>query len=201
MNTDEVRSDLELAVVRFRGVEAAYEAFAEARGEAGPDAPWVHEVGFVEHHQNGKLVLRGVFAGHYVEVDETAHVSEKGAGEGAVAGGLVGLLGGPPGLAVGLVLGAIVGSQLAESTETDPEPQVLVDHLLGALPRSSSAIVMIAPPRDVEEMLAAIGVIRQRLTRDQVVAIEASLSEAPAESRGPSRLGERAVEASDGPAR
>jgi hypothetical protein len=171
MTSEEARSDLELAVVRFRGVGAAYEAFADARDEAGPGAPWVQEVGFVEHHQNDKLVLRGVFAGHYVDVDENAHVSERGAAEGAAVGGLVGLLGGPPGIAVGLVFGAIVGSQLAAPTETDPEPQVLVERLREALPRASSALVMIAPPRHVEEMLAAIGVIRRKLTPEQVTVV------------------------------
>lgn len=197
MTSDEAASNLELAVVRFRGVRAAYEAFADARNEVGSDVPWVHKVGFVEHHENGKLLLRGVFAGHYVEVDETAHMSDKGAAEGATAGGLVGLLGGPPGLAVGLVLGAIVGSQLAEPTETDPEPQVLVDQLREALPRSSSALVMVAPPSDVDEMLTAVGVTRRVLTPGQVAALEASLSQAPTAAPGPSRLREEAVEASE----
>jgi uncharacterized membrane protein len=200
----EAPSDPELAVVAFPGVGSATEAFIAARDRAGANARWTREVGFVERHHDGHLVLRGVFAGHYVDVDEADHVSEPGAAEGLAVGALIGLLGGPPGFAVGLVVGALIGSQLGEPTETDPEPQLLVDQLRAAVPRSSSAIVMIAAPRDVDEMLAAIGgsggkVIRRRLTADEAAALQASLGGTPAESVGPSREGEQAAEAAAPP--
>jgi len=200
--TEEPTSDLELAVIKSPGTTTAYEAFVAARDRGGADASWVPQVGFVEHHRDGRLVLRGVFAGHYVDVDETDHVSDLGAAEGFGVGALVGLLGGPPGLAVGMVLGAIVGSQLGRPTETESKPQALVDQLRATLPRSSSALVMIAPARDVDQMLAALGdsggdVIRERLTAAQAAALAASLADAPQESPGPSRLGEQAVEASE----
>jgi uncharacterized membrane protein len=194
-------SGLDLAVVRFSGMDAAYEAFVAARDRAG-DAPWIHQVGFVERHSDGHLVLRGIFASHYVDVDEAVHLSEPGGGEGAAAGGLIGVLGGPPGIAVGLVLGGLIGALVGKPTETDPEPHELVAELRAELPRSSSAIVMIGRARDVDEMLAAIGdiggeVARHTLTVEQAAALEASLADAPAGSLGPSRLGEQAIEASE----
>ena len=195
-------SDRDLVVARFLGLEKAAEVFAAARDRAGANAPWTRQVGFVERHNDGHLVLHGVFAGHYVDVDEASHLSERGAAEGSAVGALVGLLGGPPGLAVGLVLGAMIGSLLGEPDETDPEPHVLVERLRAALPRSSSAIVMFALARDVDEMLSALGdsgaeVIRQTLTAEQDTALQASLGDTPAESPGPSKLGEQAVEASE----
>jgi uncharacterized membrane protein len=137
------------------------------------------------------LVLRGTFAGHYLDIDEALHVSQRGAAEGFVGGGVVGVLLGPLGIAVGTVLGAIVGSQVGTSSETDPEPQLLVDRLRAAVPRSSSAIVMIASAPDVHEMLAVIGesggaVVRQTLTAEQTVALRASLGESAAASSGSS---------------
>jgi uncharacterized membrane protein len=101
-----------------------------------------------------------------------------------------------------MVLGAIIGSQLGPPTETDPEPQALVEQLRAALAPSSSAIVMIGPARDVDEMLAALAdsggdVIRQTLTAEQGVALEASLRDRPVGSPGPSRQGEEAVEAAE----
>jgi uncharacterized membrane protein len=101
-----------------------------------------------------------------------------------------------------MTVGALVGSQLGEPSETDPEPQLLVDQLRTAVPRSGSAIVVIASAHDVDEMLTAIGdsggqVIRQTLTTDQSAALQASLSETPAAARRPSRAGEQAVEASE----
>jgi uncharacterized membrane protein len=194
--------DLDLGLVRFRGGGSATETFATARDRSGANAPWTRQVGLVEHHRDGHLVLRGTFAGHYVDVDEALHVSERGAAEGFAGGAVVGALLGPPGLAAGMVVGAILGSQAGEPSEADSEPQLLVDQLRAAVPRSGSAIVLIAAPGDVDDMLAAIGdtdaeVTRQALTADQVARLQATLSATPAASRGPSGQGEQAIEASE----
>jgi uncharacterized membrane protein len=194
--------DLDFALVRFPGEGTATEAYVAGSDRSGAGARWVREIGFVEHHHNGHLVVRGTFAGHYVDVDEALHVSERGAGEGFVGGAAVGLLLGPPGIAVGMALGAILGSQLGERSETDREPSLLADQLRTAVPRSDSAIVLIGPAADVDEMLAAIAerggeVVRHTFTADEAAVLQASLSEAPAASLGPTVQGEQAVEASE----
>ena len=175
---------IEIAVARFAGEATAVERYAAAKERLGGDAPWTHKVGFVEHHGNGRLLLRGTFAGHYLDVDESDRVSQKGAGEGAVAGGLVGVLLGPPGIAVGLVLGAVLGSHRRGPAEVEAEPEALADQLRAAVPPSSSAIVLIAEANDVDEMLAGLeegeqGIIRRTLTAGQAVELEASLRTAP----------------------
>jgi uncharacterized membrane protein len=182
-------------------VSAAVEAFAAARDRSGADAAWVREVGFIEHHSNGHLILRGTFAGHYLDVDEALHVSERGAAEGFVGGALIGVLGGPPGLAVGMALGLLIGSQVGKPGEVDPEPHALAEQLRTDLP-SGSGIVLIAGADDVDEMLSALGdcggdVIRRTLTADEAAALEGSLSSTPPASRGPSTLGEEAIEVSE----
>ena len=178
-----------------------------ARGRSGAAAPWTSEVGFVEHHDNGHLVLRGTFAGHYVDVDEALHVSERGTEEGAAVGAVIGtLVAGPLGLAVGSVTGGIIGSQRGKPSETDAEPEQLAERLRAAVPRSGSAIVLIAEANEVDAMVAAIGeasgqVLRKALTPEEAAEVQASLSASPAASRGPSLEGEAAAEASDaGPA-
>lgn len=198
--------ELDFALLSLHGVNSAAEAFAAARDRSG-GAPWASEVGFVEHHENGHLVLRGTFAGHYVDVDEALHVSGRGTEEGGAIGAVLGtLLGGPLGLAVGGVAGATFGSQLGKPSETDPEPEPFAERLRAAVPRSGSAIVLIADVHDVDEMIAAVGetsghVIRKALTPEDVAAVQASLSASPAASPGPSPEGEEAVEASEtGPA-
>jgi uncharacterized membrane protein len=195
--------DLEFALLGFDGVNSAAEAFAAARDRSRADAPWASEVGFVEHHENGHLVLRGTFAGHYVDVDEALHVSERGTDEGLAAGAVVGtLLAGPLGLAVGTVTGGWIGSQLGKPSEVDAEPQPLAERLRAAVPRSGSAIVLIAAANDVDGMIAAIGetsahVIRKALTPQEAAAVQASLSASPAASTGPSLEGEEAREAAE----
>ena len=175
---------LDVAVAQFDREGTAVRRYATAREGPGAAPAWTQKVGFVEHHRNGRLVLRGTFAGHYLDVDESDRVSQKGAGEGAVAGGLVGALLGPVGIAVGLTLGTVVGSQAGKTSEVEAEPEALAEQLRAAVPRSSSAIVLIADPSDVDEMVAALdagaqGITRQTLTPEQQAALEASLSAAP----------------------
>jgi uncharacterized membrane protein len=181
---------LDLAVVRFAGQTMAVEAFAAARDRLStrvardPKPQWAHDVGFVERHHNGRLLVRGTFAGHYVDVDEGDDVSERGGREGAATGGLLGVLLGPPGIAVGLLLGAIVGAQVGNPKELETEPETFVARLREEIPRSSSAIVTIAAAPVVDEMLEALGtdakdVVRRSLADDETAALEASLSGAP----------------------
>ncbi|HMD52454.1 MAG TPA: DUF1269 domain-containing protein [Solirubrobacteraceae bacterium] len=181
---------LDLAVAQFDGEGTAVQRYAAAKDRSPADAAWAQEVGFVEHHHGGRLLLRGTFAGHYLDVDESDHLSEKGTGEGALAGGLIGVLLGPPGIAVGLVAGGVIGAEAGAPTETETEPHELADQLRAAVPRSSSAIVLIGPAADVDEMIAALGdgaasVTRRTLTEDETTALEASLSGAPPASPGP----------------
>jgi uncharacterized membrane protein len=175
---------LDVAVAQFDGEGTAVRRYAAAREVPGADPPWTQKVGFVEHHPHGHLLLRGTFAGHYLDVDESDHVSQKGAGEGAITGGLVGVLLGPPGIAVGLTLGALVGAQAGKPSDVEAEPEALAEQLRAAVPRSSSAIVLISDPPDVDEMVAALdagaqGITRQTLSAEQEAALEASLSSAP----------------------
>ncbi len=182
--------ELDFALAQFDGENTASKQFAEARDRSGADARWAREVGLVEHYHSGRLLLRGTFAGHYLDIDESDHVSQKGAGTGAVAGGLVGALAGPVGIALGLVLGGVIGSQVGTPSDVEPEPQTLVDRLRAAIPKSCSAIVLIAPSHDVDEMMTAVGdransQVRQALTAEQSAALEAALSTAPPASSGP----------------
>jgi uncharacterized membrane protein len=176
---------LDLALVRFEGEGTAVQRYAAAKDRSDGEARWAREVGFVERHRHGHLLLRGTFAGHYVDVDESDHVNQKGAGEGAVAGGVLGVfLAGPAGIAVGLLVGGLVGSQEGTASDVEAEPQLLADRLREAVPPSSSAIVLIAPPADVNEMLAALGedaqnVTRRTLTADEAAQLELALSAAP----------------------
>jgi uncharacterized membrane protein len=193
---------LDLAVVSFDGTNAAAQAFEAARERSSASAAWVRRVGFVEHHKNGHLVLRGTFAGHYVDIDEALHVSQRGAAEGWAIGGLIGVLGGPLGLVIGMTVGGVIGSQVGKPSEVDPEPAVLADQLRVAVPRGSSAMVAIADAQDVDALLAAVDdpraqVSRKTLTSDEEAALQTALRDAPEASAGPFTEGEEAAEASE----
>ncbi len=175
---------LELAIARFDDEGTAVMRYQAAKEESAGQARWTREVGFVEHHHSGRMLLRGTFAGHYLDVDENDRVSDVGAGTGAAAGGLVGALLGPAGIAFGLVAGGMLGSHANSGRVVEQEPEALAEQLREAVPRSSSALVLIAPSEDVTEMLAAVGessvgVVRQSLTAEQEAQLQDALSDAP----------------------
>jgi uncharacterized membrane protein len=174
---------MDLAAVQFNGQGTAVERYAAAKERSG-DASWTRKVGFVERHSNGHLLIRGVFAGHYVDVDESDHVSQVGGGEGAVAGGLIGVLAGPPGIAVGLLAGAVIGSDHGPTTDTEREPDALADQLRAVVPPSTSAIVAIGSAPEIDGMLASVSdgaqsVTRRTLSEQDQKALEEALDTAP----------------------
>jgi uncharacterized membrane protein len=179
---------MDVALIAFDGVDTAAEAYAGARDRSAPTGHWQDQVGLVEHHEDGHLVLRGTFAGHYVDVDEAAHTSEEGAAKGWRKGALAGLLLTPAGFAVGSVLGAVIGSQEGEPSERDREPTLLADRLRAAVPTPGSGVVLAAQASVVDEMLSAFEldeahVTRRTLSQDERGAIDIALSDEPAAAR------------------
>jgi len=180
--TSPAGESLRFAFVRFDGQDTAASRFASAYDRRA-GVPWLREVGVVERHRDGRLVLRGSFAGRYVDVDEADHVSEPGAGRGALIGGAIGTLLGPAGIAVGLVVGGAVGAGVGTPTEMEPEPEPLADRLRDALAPGSSALVMVSGPQEIAEMLESIGagaaeVTERELTPDERAAIQAEIDAA-----------------------
>jgi uncharacterized membrane protein len=183
---------LDVAVVSFPAQHGAISAFA-----ASPkDAAWKQEVAFVERHHNGRVAVRGTFAGHYVDVDESDHTSEPGTVEGALTGALVGAIFGLglPGAAFGFVIGGAVGAVVGKPTEVEAEPETLVDELRAAVPKGGSAVVLLAAPEHVDALLAELAgsdgeVTRRSLSDEQTAALESELKPAPIASSGPSQRG------------
>lgn len=186
---------LELAIVRYPGQTAAESAFGTLRERAGREADWTHEVALVEHHRRDRLAIHGTIAGHFVDVDETDHLSQPGAAKGAAAGLLLGtLLGGPIGLAPGVVIGAAVGGSAGHPDEVEDEPERLSADLRAAVPEGSSAIVLLAESDHVEQMLSLIGdgadIVRRAISDAELRDLERDVAGTPPASSGPSAAGE-----------
>ncbi len=184
---------LDLALITFKGEPAAASAFGTLRNRVGRTAPWTSEVAIVEHYGSGRMSVRGTFAGHYVDVEETDHVSLPRAGEGALTGALVGVIFGPPGLAAGMVTGGIIGAEAGKPTEVEAQPELLINELREAVPKDHSAIALLAEPAHVDDMLSALGdssdatVVRRPLSAEQASALIAAVAADPPASRGPTR--------------
>jgi hypothetical protein len=181
---------MDVLLIAFDGVDTAAEAFADARDRSGAKARWQYQVGLVEHHADGHLVLRGTFAGHYVDVDEAAHTSDEGAAKGWRKGALAGFLLTPAGFAVGSVLGAAIGSQEGEASEREREPLLLATKLRAAVPSPGSGVVLAAEGGVVDEMLSAFDldgaqVTRRTLTEGDIALIDVALGDEPEASPAP----------------
>ena len=169
---------LDLALLVFDHIEGAERAYANVL-EASADAPWVHEIAFVEHHRHDRIVVRGTFAGRYVDVDEQGDVIGKRTAEGALTGAAVGFFFGPAGLAVGLVAGGSAGG-LSESTHVPRLRDALLDDVRAEVPEKSSAVLLLASPEHADAMVAAFAgrggrLVRHHLTVEEAKALEAAV--------------------------
>jgi hypothetical protein len=180
---------LDVGVARFSGIDAAERAFAEAR-DRDPGAGWIGEAAFVEVHRDGRIVIRGSVAGHYVDVDGEGDVIGRDTGIGAVLGAALGLLLGPPAFAAGVVGGATVGGTV--EARRGPAPAgAAVDAIREQVPVGSSAVVVVSDSERVEAMSKALGEAAEKfehylLTPQAEAELRSALAQAPPSAR-PSR--------------
>jgi hypothetical protein len=173
----------DFALVVFKHTERAERAYADAPRRAR-DIDWSQDVAFVEHHSGDRLVIRGSFAGHYLDADDYEGFIGPRTAEGALAGGTAGLLFGPAGLAAGLVAGGIAGGISTE--HSGPKLRsALFDKLRTEVPEGSSAIVQLGPPEHVDAMIDALEaqggrLVRHHLEPETARALEDAVAASPA---------------------
>ncbi len=175
-------SGLDFALMVFEHTGGAEHAYADAVSQAAGE-PWAQEVAFVEHHRRDRIVVRGTFAGHYVDADDEGDFIGRKTAEGAVAGAAVGLLFGPAGLAVGMVAGGMAGGVASE--HSGPRLRsALVDELRNEVPEGSSAVILMAGPEDVDAMVSALQrhggrLVRHHLTPEGTEALTSAVADSP----------------------
>ncbi|HEX6698125.1 MAG TPA: DUF1269 domain-containing protein [Solirubrobacteraceae bacterium] len=173
----------ELAVLTFDHIEGAERAYADARGRAD-DAPWLREVVFVECHRHGRIVVRGTFAGHYLDVDDVGDAIGRDTAVGAVAGAVVGLAFGPPGFAVGLAAGGIAGGVHESAVHTPEESGAFFDEIRHDIPEGSSGIVALVGAENSAALIEAlheraVRITHHRLSDAEAAALQAAVAQAP----------------------
>jgi uncharacterized membrane protein len=170
----------DFALMVFEHTEGAEQAYSRApRSVGGVD--WTQEVAFVEHHRRNRIVVRGTFAGRYVDADDELEFIGPKTGEGALAGGAVGVLFGPAGLAVGLVAGGMVGG-VAQERSSPHLRSAFFNEVRTEVPEGSSAVVMLATPRHVDAMAGALQggrLIRHHLSAEDAKVLEEAVAGDP----------------------
>ena len=179
---------LDLALMVFAHTGGAEQAYSRAPREVG-GLMWADEVAFVEHHRRDRIVVRGVFAGHYVDADDELHFVGKKMAEGAVAGATAGVVLGPPGFAAGFVAGGVAGGVATEHSG----PQLrsaLFDDVRREVPEGSSAVILLASPEHINAMASALKghggrLVRHRLTPEATEALRAAVADSPSAAPRP----------------
>jgi len=169
----------DLVVLAFARANGAERAFGDVGGPSTGGAPWARELAFVECHHRGRIVVRGTFAGHWVDVEDVAASAREGTAEGTVAETVVGVAFGPPAFAGHLAAGG-----------SPAERAALLDTVRAALPEQSSGIVALASAPDADAMIGAFDdratrVSRHRLSSGEAAALEAAVAPAPPAAPGP----------------
>ena len=179
---------VDFALMVFGHTGGAEQAYGDAAGRASGE-PWAREIAFVEHHQRDRIVVRGTFAGHYVDADDEGEFIGRQTADGAVAGAAAGLVFGPAGLAVGLVGGGMAGGVAREHSGRRLR-SALFDELREEVPEGSSAVILMAGPEDVDAMVSALErhgrLVRHHLTSEGAEALRSAVAGSPSAARRPS---------------
>lgn len=180
MSHDQTPHDV--GVARFAGIDGAERAFADAR-DGDPEAAWTGDAAFVEVHWDGRIVVRGSVAGHYVDLDGERDPMGRDTGIGAVAGAAVGFALGPSAFAIGLVGGATVGG-IIEASELPRLEGPAFDAIREQVPEGASAVVVVSDAERVAAMGEALAgaadaLQRYRLSPAAEAELQSALAQAP----------------------
>jgi uncharacterized membrane protein len=174
---------LDLALIVFHHADRADRAYADVHDAVG-DAQWMSKIAFAERHKHHRLVIRGTIAGRYVDFDGEGDATNDSAVHGAAVGAAAGLLLGPAGMAAGMVAGAAAGG--TSGARSAPEMHdALIDQVRAELETGESAVVCLAPPNEVDDLVRAFAtsdgrLVRHALTPEAAGALEAAVADRPA---------------------
>ncbi len=173
---------LDLALMVFEHTEGAERAYSNVPRET-TGIRWAQEIAFVEHHRHDRIIVRGEFAGRYVDVDDAEKFLGRKTVEGALTGAVAGVIFGPPGLAAGLVGGGLAGS-ISEEHSGERLRSALFDEVRNDVPEGSSAVMLLAAPEHVDAMVASLQghggrLVRRSLTPEVAQALQDAVADSP----------------------
>ena len=173
---------VDFALMVFEHTGGAEQAYSRAPRSIG-GVTWADQVAFVEHHRRNRIVVRGTFAGRYVDADDEEEFIGAKTAEGAVVGGAVGLLFGPAGLAVGLVGGGLAGG-VAQERSSPHLRSAFFDEVRREVPEGDSAVIMMAAPDHIDAMVGALEgrggrLVRHHLSVEEAKALEDAVAGDP----------------------
>jgi hypothetical protein len=140
---------MEIGILKFDGTHSADDALKEVFDAEADRRPWLHEVGVVSRPILGRLTIRASYPEGKEGVYREGDLARKAGGYGAYTGYLLGALAGP----FQQALFSLSASEAAEERASAAENRLFhIDELKELLPRASSALLLVAEPKIIDEM-------------------------------------------------
>jgi hypothetical protein len=182
---------MELCVLRFEGSHGAEDALNEVIDAEGVRNPWLLEVGMVARPLLGRVRVGVTFPDGKSTTFHEGDLAEAASDLGAYTGYYVSALAGPFGSMWRSIEASVAGAEMGSEAEQE---LFHLDEIKKALPRDSSALLLIAEPKLCDVMVNLFKaydpkVIRRDATEELRKRLEAlhsrlaqSLSQVSAES-------------------
>ena len=145
---------MEIGILVFDGKHTAEDALNEVFDAEADRRPWLHDVGVIARPVVGRLTIRASYPENKNAVYREGDFAKRAGDFSAYTGYMLGALAGPFRQSlVALAAGDAVQERVAEREKK----LFRIDELKELLPRASSALVLIAEPPIIDEMVAAFG--------------------------------------------
>jgi hypothetical protein len=141
---------MELGMLIFDGNHTAEEALREVFDAEADRRKWLHEVGVISRPMVGRITIRASYPENKDAAYREGDLAQRAGDLGAYTGYLLGSLAGP--FRASLLM--VEAAAAAQSRVAEKEKKLFrIDELKELLPRASSALVLIAEPNVIDEMV------------------------------------------------
>lgn len=141
---------MEICILRFDDSRGAEEALGQVIDAQADRNPWLHEVGVVARPLVGRVRVGTTFPDGKSKTFHEGDLADAVSDVGGYTGYFLSALTGP----LGMALGAVRASALAGAAGSEAEARLFhLDELKKALPRDTSALVLIAAPETCDAMV------------------------------------------------
>jgi uncharacterized membrane protein len=156
---------MEICILKFPETNGAQDALKEVIDAQGDRNPWLHEIGVVSRPLVGRVKVAAAFPDGQSKIFREGDLSDLASDLGGATGYFLSLLAGP----LGPMIGAIKASTLAGAAASGAEAKLFhLDELKKALPRESSALVLIADTKTCDAMVEMFNEYDPQVVRREV---------------------------------
>jgi uncharacterized membrane protein len=156
---------MEICILKFPEKNGAEDALKEVIDAQGDRNPFLHEVGVVARPLVGRVKVTAAFPDGKSKIFREGDLSDLASDVGGMTGYFLSVLAGP----LGPAIGAIKASTLAGAAAGEAEAKLFhLEELKKALPRESSALVLIADTKTCDQMVELFNEYDPQVIRREV---------------------------------